>query len=234
MADYLRSLIDFTDTPGATTQERCYLTLRHAIMVGAIAPGTQLTMRGLAAALDMSPTPIREAVRRLSSERAIQILGNRRMEVPKMTLARFEDLVGLRQTLEVHAARRALPYVSDIVVAQLNDIDDRMDEMVAKDAIDEIIVLNQQFHKRLFELNPHQSAMSCIESVWLQIGPSQRAAGDKIREHYLVDHHKVILEALRNRDVALLVDALLKDISAGAELVVRSLSDEERPQASVA
>ncbi len=234
MADYRLALADVKVDPAFTTQEQCYLKLRHCIMVGAIPPGTQLTMRGLADALDMSPTPIREAVRRLSSEHAIEVLSNRRMEIPHMTLARFEDLAGLRETLEVHAAKRALPYVSDVTVAQLRAIDERMDAKVDEDAVDELIVLNQQFHKELFELTPYHSAMNCIESIWLQIGPSQRVAADKIREHYLVDHHKVILQALEKRDEDLLVDALLKDIRAGSELVVRTLRAEEASYVSVA
>jgi hypothetical protein len=65
-----------------TTQEYAYLRLRNAVMVGALPPGTGLTFRGLAEQLSLSPTPIREALRRLSSENAIKVLGNRRLRVP--------------------------------------------------------------------------------------------------------------------------------------------------------
>ncbi|KIO47727.1 GntR family transcriptional regulator, partial [Nitrosospira sp. NpAV] len=75
-----------------------------------------LTMRGLADCLGLSPTPVREAVRRLSSEHAIQIKDNRRMTVPLMTLDRFEELVALRVAIEVHTAKRALPYMSDVII----------------------------------------------------------------------------------------------------------------------
>ena len=40
-----------------------------------------------------------EALRRLSSENAIRVLGNRRLRVPEMTAGRFEELVQLRITL---------------------------------------------------------------------------------------------------------------------------------------
>ena len=59
---------DIPRIPGATTQEYVYERLRNAIMLGAIEPGTSLTMRGLAERLDLSPTPVREAVRRLMAE----------------------------------------------------------------------------------------------------------------------------------------------------------------------
>ena len=92
-----------------TTQEYVYGRLRHAIMIGAIPPGTALTMRGLADTMGLSPTPVREAVRRLSSENAIQVKQNRRIVIPDMTLGRFEELVELRIVVETYAATRALP-----------------------------------------------------------------------------------------------------------------------------
>ena len=78
---------------GMTTQDYAYYRLRNAVMVGALKPGTALTFRGLAEQFQLSPTPIREAVRRLSTENAIEVLGNRRLRVPEMTLGRFEELV---------------------------------------------------------------------------------------------------------------------------------------------
>jgi DNA-binding GntR family transcriptional regulator len=93
----------------STTQEYVYHRLRYAIMIGAFLPGANRTMRGLAKALDLSPTPIRETIRRLSSGQAIEILQKRRMAVPMMALGRFNELVTLRTTLEVHAAERSFP-----------------------------------------------------------------------------------------------------------------------------
>ena len=89
---------------GMTTQEYAYLRLRNAILVGAIQPGTSLTIRGLAEKLALSQTPIRETVRRLSTEHAIEVLGNRRLKIPVMTAGRFEELVHLRIVLETHAS----------------------------------------------------------------------------------------------------------------------------------
>src|SRR5699024_8428403 len=122
---------DIPEIPGATTQEYVYERLRNAIMLGAIKPGTSLTMRGLADRLGLSPTPVREAVRRLSSEHAIQIKDNRRMTVPLMTPSRFEELVALRIAVEIHTAKRALPYVSDIIIERMTEIDARMDRFVS-------------------------------------------------------------------------------------------------------
>lgn len=198
-----------------TTQEYVYERLRNAIMIGAFAPGTPLTMRGLAEALDLSPTPIREAVRRLSSENAIEIMQNRRMSIPKMTLGRFEELVALRVVLESHAAERALPYISDIIIEKIKSLDLDMDEAIGNGDLERLTILNQDFHRTLYTVNPNQVTMPAIESVWLQLGPFQRQVIERVEEFYVVDRHKEIIAALRTRDVAALVIATESDIREG-------------------
>lgn len=198
-----------------TDQEAVYARLRHAIMVGTIEPGTQLTMRGLAEAMGLSPTPIREAVRRLNSENAIEILPNRRMAVAKMTLGRFEELISLRIALETHAATRSLPYICDIVIDEMRRIDERMDLALKEEDHNALTLLNQQFHRKLYSVNPNQVSVPAIESVWLQLGPFQRQVVKRVNEFFKIDRHKEILAALSSRDMASLVSATERDIQEG-------------------
>lgn len=214
---------DIPENAAATTQEYVYERLRNAIMLGAIEPGTSLTMRGLAERLGLSPTPVREAVRRLSSEHAIQIKDNRRMTVPLMTPDHFEELVALRVAVEVHAAKRALPYVSDIIIEKLTEIDDRMDRFVAERDLDQLTLLNQAFHRTLYTVNPAQASMPIVESIWLQLGPFQRQAIMRVTEYYEIDRHKEILAALTTRDAAALRDAITNDIRDGVHKSGRNL-----------
>ena len=199
-----------------TTQEYAYLRLRNAVMVGAFPPGTGLTFRGLAERLSLSPTPIREALRRLSSENAIKVLGNRRLRVPEMTPGRFEELVELRIALEIHAARRAFPYISDITIAQLTELDDRMDKALAGRDLDALTPMNQEFHKTLYSQNPDQATIPLIESVWLQLGPFQRQVIEHIDDFASADHHKEMLAAMHDRDLPALCAAIERDVHDGS------------------
>ena len=208
-------LPDIPKDDGSTTQDHIYHRLHNAIMVGAVPPGTSLTFRGLASSLGVSPTPIREAIRRLSSEHAVEVLGNRRLNIPKMTIGRFEELVLLRIALETHAAKRSLPYVSNIIVDKMKSIDDEMDEVLENMDYDRLIRLNYQFHSTLYLLNSDQAAMPLIQSVWLQLGPFQRQVVQDASEFYFVDRHKEILSALRLRDADALIKGIEGDIHDG-------------------
>lgn len=207
---------EITQERDGTTQDHAYFRLRNAILVGALKPGTALTFRGLAQQLGLSPTPIREAVRRLSTEYAIEVLGNRRLRVPEMTIGRFEELVALRIVLETHAAERALPYLSDIHIEKLVSIDDKMDGAVKTHDLDSLTRLNYEFHLSLYGLNPNQSVTPLIESIWLQLGPFQRQVIENLEASYVVDRHKEMLAAMRSRDMIALCAAIESDIRDGS------------------
>ena len=198
-----------------TAQEKTYQQLRYAIMIGSLAPGIAVTIRGLSQALDVSPTPIREALRRLCAEGALEVLDNRRVMTPEMNKNRFEELISLRTLIECHAAERAMPYVNEVLIDKMEEIDGLMDQEIQKNHHEGIVTRNQQFHSVLYKANPNQVIMPTVESIWLQLGPYTRVALSQLSDLYLVDHHKEAINALRKRDAELLRKAIADDIEDG-------------------
>ena len=68
-----------------TVQDRVYTEMRRALIGGLFEPGQVLTIRGLADALATSTMPVREAVGRLITEKALEALPNRSARVPPIT-----------------------------------------------------------------------------------------------------------------------------------------------------
>ena len=89
----------------ATLSEHAYVELRQALMSGRFEPGEKLTLRGLSSQLNISPTPIREALRRLSAERGVEIAPNRYIRVPIMGAKELRELRDIRTGLEGAVSR---------------------------------------------------------------------------------------------------------------------------------
>ena len=198
-----------------TSQQQTYERLRYSLMIGSIAPGTSLTIRGIAQALKVSPTPAREALKKLCAEGALTELDNRRVVTPEMNIERFNELIKLRILIECHAGSSAMSYINERLIDTLEHIDEDMDTALLNDNHENIVVLNQQFHSGLYKANPHQVHMPLIESIWLQLGPYTRVALNNLSDIYLVDRHKQIIAALRERNNRKLTTAIEKDISDG-------------------
>ncbi|MFT6260788.1 MAG: DNA-binding GntR family transcriptional regulator, partial [Bermanella sp.] len=81
---------------GVTIAQWVYMTLRSAVMNGEILPGRALTIRGLAEIMGVSPMPVREAIRQLAAQNALEITASRRVSVPQMTALKFNELCEAR------------------------------------------------------------------------------------------------------------------------------------------
>ncbi len=220
------NVIQFPELPNThdgTSQEYAYLRLRHALMIGALAPGISLTIQDLARLLEVSATPIREALRQLGSENALVTLKNRRIQVPDMTPARLESLISLRCNLEVYAAAQALPYVNQVLIDEVERIDLEIDDLLDSSDRGSMVMLNQRLHSKLYRANPNQVVMPMIESLWLQLGPIMGVAARQQGVASIADHHKEIFSALRQGDAAALANAIEADIRDGIKLASSTL-----------
>ena len=202
---------------GETVQEFVFRRLRHAIMTGRFPPGLAVTIRGLASLLGVSAMPVREAMRRLVAERALDLLDNRRVRVPDMDPDRFDTLIAARIQLEQEAARRALPHVTSANLAELHRLDAAADELFERGDVERTIEANFAFHRRLYSLAPSDALMPLIESIWLQIGPFMRAALQNAIIEQRPDRHADALTAIAAHDAAALTRAIEADVREGIE-----------------
>jgi len=91
-----------------TLTDDVYAAIRTLIMDHAVAPGARVNIDALARSLQVSPTPVREALARLESDGLVRkrpLAGY--TAAPLLTRTEFEELVELRLVLETAAARRA-------------------------------------------------------------------------------------------------------------------------------
>lgn len=198
-----------------TLHQQVLARLRQSILLGRIEPGQALTIRGLAADLGVSAMPVREALRQLVAERALELMDNRRVRIPPMTIERFDDLIAARVVLEAEAAARAMPYVNEALIARLEAEDADLNKAVAERDYDRWIGANYAFHSMLYGAAGQSAFLPLIESLWLQIGPFLRRAMRTISGHYTVDRHSEALAALRRRDTMALRIAIEADIRDG-------------------
>ncbi|GAA0901157.1 GntR family transcriptional regulator [Virgisporangium ochraceum] len=117
-------------TTPETLADRAYQQLRNDIAAGELAPGTKLTERGVAERLSISPTPVREALRRLELDGLIERIGPRTLKVAAFHESAVDELseveVGLRGLIARFAARHATPEQLDALDAILDDTDDQL------------------------------------------------------------------------------------------------------------
>jgi DNA-binding GntR family transcriptional regulator len=211
-------------TQDGTLQQQVYEELRHSLMVGAFIPGQSVTLRSLAKRLGTSPMPIRQAINRLIAERALEMLPNRSVVVPRMSREKFAELSMLRQTLEGMAASDASSNAKPGLVQKLEKINAELLRVVERRDVLRVLDLNQQFHFTIYEASTYQVLVPMIESLWLQAGPFMyfSLSGPSVR--WSTSRHKETIAAIEAGDAEASRRAIEEDIGAMADYLLENIS----------
>jgi DNA-binding GntR family transcriptional regulator len=212
-----------------TLHERAYLELKKAIMSGAIRPGATITIRAMATALGTSPMPVREALRRLVAERALEMLPTRSVTLPLMTAERFDEISRLRIALEGLATEAGAQYLTREALRRLQQAHAEMNRMKN---VGEYLAKNQEFHFTLYQAAGMPVALQMIESLWLQAGPLLNLAIGEYGFEGAQDHHRELLDQLAKHNVKGARSAIEADITDAARIIRAYLAS--RPEAAAA
>lgn len=200
-----------------TVQEWVYRQLKERILTGQFVPGHSVTLRGIASLLGVSPMPVREALRRLVSEGALEIHGNRRVNVPRMNRERFDALCSARVALESLAAENAMPRIDAEQLEALRRLDHEINVAVDRGDIPTYMQKHREFHFGIYRAGPGEILMPLIESIWLQFSPFLRVVIRYIGTDYVIDLHRhaLVLDAIERRDSGTLRFAIEADVREG-------------------
>ena len=124
-------------------------TLREAILDSQLQPGERLREEELASYFGVSRTPVREALQVLRAEGIVEIIPNQGARVATLTTDDILALYLVREVLEGLAARLSASRMKPDQKQQLLQILDEMEAATARNAPDEMQVLNLRFHAQL-------------------------------------------------------------------------------------
>jgi len=203
-----------------------YKQLSDLLMSGRVMPGEQLSLRTVAQSLGVSVMPVREAVNRLLSEKALELMPNRVLRVPNMTVNQFREITAIRINLEGLATAQAAELVDEKGLQEIKVAHERFarESSLKKPNEANLIALNKELHFAIYRQAGMPMLLEMIEALWLRIGPilnyDLRSGSARVTEHVSVDHHDRIYSALKNRDAAGASTALAGDLRGAADFII--------------
>lgn len=204
-----------------------YAQLRDQVLFGELAPGQAVTIQGIAATLDAGMTPVREALRRLISDGALNMMGNRRVTVPVITESCIEELDFMRKSLEPELAARATPKMTASLLRGLAAEDAALNTAIDRGNVRAYLAHNYRFHAMLYTAAEAPIMAATVDRLWLRFGPSLRVVCGRYGTFNLPDKHADLLTALKARNPAAARHAMLEDVDQGMMQVRDSLRDKE-------
>lgn len=203
-----------------------YQRLRAAIIGGELSPGEKLSLRSLAEMLGVSPTPVREAIKRLQAD-GLVVASRRELSVTQIDKVEVGQVFEVRMRLEHLANEWAIGQVSPSALAELGELADAMEEP----GIDPTLwrELNRDFHRTFYALSENQYLLELIESAWDKTEPYLAIYAASVSSFEEANRqHRGILDDIRARELPALQESLRRHIDYTQLTVLEAMERESR------
>jgi DNA-binding GntR family transcriptional regulator len=215
-----------TDTQQDATA-RAVRTLRDMVMSRRLGPGQQLRQDGLAEAIGLSRSPLREALRILEAEGLLIHVPNQGYFVVRLRSSELRQIYLMRRLLETELLT-TLRRPSATELSELRRENQRIQDSVSDSRLAQMLRANRSFHFGIFALSPLELVTREVERLW-HLSESYRAAYLWLpaTQEKIVADHVAMIAALESHDIKRLIAVADRHRSTAETAVVGLLRGEE-------
>jgi DNA-binding GntR family transcriptional regulator len=203
-----------------------YAVLRAALLEGRLLPHQRLKIRDLAATMQVSETPVREAVMQLVRERGLILHSRRSLTVPRLSGAQYFELRRIRLELEGLAAAEAAAHVTPRTIREVEKYHAQQQCAEAANDASEAVRLNWHFHALVYRGARMPELFNLIEGLWLRTAPTLTYQYPYAPPTYPGRHrHLDVIDALRDGNGLAARTAIQADILEGGAGLLKLLTE---------
>ncbi len=197
--------------------------LREAILTGRYQPGDRLVERELAAEMQISRAPVREALWLLSNEGLVTLTPHRGAVVAAVSSALVIDVFSVRTALEGMAARLAATHLRPHALARLGRLIDEMEDAGRLGDAKLLVDQDIEFHRVLAAASERPVLLAALEAVWNKTSLLIGASRTVYPLAQLGALHAPILEAARAGDPGRMETAVREHLAFGEQTLLNHL-----------
>jgi len=204
-----------------------YFEIKKRIIEGVLEPDQSINEESLASELNISRTPIREAMQRLEIEELIVRLPNGRLKVAPVSVQEVEELFTVRSLLEGLVAREAAIKAKEDDIQTLRRLTEQIVKAYEDDRREDVVFYGSEFHSYLYQISGNKTATKMLNQLkdhisrYRRIGPTRNYE----RSRKAAEEHQAMFEAIANRDPALAEQLMREHIKNSMEAAVQSIKE---------
>lgn len=195
-------VMPITAGAGHTASEFVYEQLRRKIFEKSLTSGQRLPEVAIAKEMNVSRTPVREALRRLESEGLVQIVPGWGACLASPTKQEIIDTYEVRETLEIMAIRKAARIITPLQLCMLQEQINAEREIFIKKDLESYLKVNDEFHIIIAESSGNSTLAGYVRNILSRIFVQMIFFESffDFDTNPSLEEHIAILEALKTHD----------------------------------
>lgn len=212
-----------TNSAYKTKKDLVVEIIREAILSGELKPGERLLQGELAERLDVSPTPIREALRELEAEGILDHSPHKGVRVAEVKPEDVREIYLIRGVLEALATRLAVPRFDSSTIQRLDALQAQIEAYIEEGQLRELRKLNYELHMLIYQVAGLSELLRIIRSLWskfpwdtLHVLPGRAAES--------AEEHRELIRAIKGGDAQLAGQRMQAHIENGSRALIEYLA----------
>lgn len=203
-----------------TLSRTAYLRIQQAIRDGTLSQGALYSENELAATLQMSRTPVREAVITLAREGLVEIESQRGFRLRRLSDEQRQEIFDLRLLLEPHVVRKLAAHATAEDVERLRDLILGQEKLSGEADTASFLALDEEFHLLMPQLvgleRTHDLMVGLRGAMWLM---GFQALALPQRHSAVIAEHRAVVDAIAAGDADRAAQAIHDHVTKTAAAV---------------
>ncbi len=218
----------WTMSPIQTKEYQVAELLREKIIAGVVVRGQKLKQAEIAKLLNISITPVREALRLLEAQGYVRVSSHRGAVVAPFQIEQVDELFDLRLTLEGKLTAAAAKGLTPADLKVLIGLNDDIRDALSRGAQETVRGSNFRFHFRLYEQANMPHTLEFVRVLWAKY-PFDLLGSIPGRPVRVLDEHADLIKALQAKDPRKAMRAMQAHIASGHRDFKATYAIERRP-----
>jgi DNA-binding GntR family transcriptional regulator len=210
--------------PRAALHEQVAHRLRQMLVENRIVPGAKLNERALSEVLNVSRTPLREAIKMLAAEGLVELLPNRGAIAVELSEADILNTFEVMSGLEAQSGALAAERITDAELAEIKAVHYEMLAAFTRRDLPAYYRLNAAIHRAINAAAKNPVLTATYNQVNARLQALRfRSNQDGEKWRTAVKEHEQMIEALGKRDAAAMRAVLLAHLDNKRDVVIEQL-----------
>lgn len=225
MTNWLDEFVNNTDlSQNRPIREVVYESLKGVLISGTIPVGERIIEKEYASRLNISRTPVRDALKQLETENLVEYIPRVGVVTKSITRDNVSEIYKIRESLEILILETAIANITDEEIDLINKNILESQRMHEEDNVDEIVKLFEEFNWLIYKSSKMQILPSLIANLNSYLQRFRTISiQDKTRRNEAINEHTLILECIVNKDRDLGIETIKKHLNVSIDVVSKKI-----------
>ena len=186
--------------PKESNRDYAFRVIRENIIKLVLKPGTMLSEQDLADELDLSRTPVHEALQELSKSKIIEVFPQKGSLVSLIDKELIEEAVFVRATLESAITEQAALTASEEDIKYLGDNLELQEFLLKQNNIDKFMEMDNAFHQKMYAITNKLQCYYLVKAMNIHHDRFRELRVQGADRSPIIRQHKQILEAIKEHN----------------------------------